>query len=114
MAGRPVGGAVVERPGFGRIRTVNHKEDAMKLSIKALAIALGVVWGGCILLVGLAQLAWPGYGSAFLGMAGSIYPGFDPAGGAGAVVVGALYGFVDGAVGGAVLAWLYNKVAAAA
>ena len=47
----------------------------MRLSIRALAIACAVIWGGVILLVGLANLLWPGYGLAFLELVASIYPG---------------------------------------
>ena len=81
----------------------------MKLSIKALALSFGIIWGAAIFLVGIAHLIWPGYGTAFLGLVDSIYPGYD-VGGFGSVIVGTLYGLVDGAIGGAVLAWLYNKL----
>lgn len=81
----------------------------MKMNIKALAIAIGVIWSAGVLLVGLAHLAWPTYGTAFLDLTASIYPGFHPDGGFPAVIVGALYAFVDGAIGGGVIAWLYNK-----
>lgn len=80
----------------------------MTLSIKGFAVAFGVLWGGCVLLLGLGDLMWPGYGRAVLDLAGSIYPGFHPGTGFGSVIVGALYSLVDGAVGGAVFAWLYN------
>ena len=80
----------------------------MKLNIKAFAIAIGIVWGACILLVGLANLVWPGYGAAFLDLAASIYPGFHPENGFTAVIVGTLYALVDGSIGGVVIAWLYN------
>ncbi len=87
-----------------------RKEVDMKLSIKALAITVGGIWGACVLLVGLAHLAWPGYGTAFLDLVASIYPGFHPDNGFAAVVVGTLYALLDGGIGGAVFAWLYNKV----
>ncbi len=82
----------------------------MRLDTRALAITSAVVWGGCILLVGVSHLIWPGYGVAFLDMAASIYPGFHVAG-IGSVVVGALYGVVDGAIGGAIFGWCYNRLA---
>jgi hypothetical protein len=83
----------------------------MKINLRALAVASGLLWGGAILLVGAANLMWPAYGRAFLDAVGSVYPGFHPGTGVGAVIVGALYGLVDGAVGGAVFGWLYNSLA---
>lgn len=79
----------------------------MRLDPKSLAFALGVVWGAAILLTGVAHEVWPPYGGSFLDLAASIYPGFH-VGGFGQVIVGTLYGSLDGALGGAILAWLYN------
>ena len=81
----------------------------MKLSVKGLALAGGILWGVLgILGVGLVNLVWPGYGKAFLDLAASIYPGYHATPSFGQVIVGTLYGFVDGAAGGAIFAWLYN------
>lgn len=86
----------------------------MKLSVKGLAVALALVWGIlAMFLTGLANLIWPTYGRAFLEVMASVYPGYDATGGFGEVIVGALYGLLDGAVVGAVLAWLYNRFAGA-
>jgi hypothetical protein len=80
----------------------------MKFDIRALALAIGVFWGGAILIMGVANLIWPGYGQAFLQLLASMYPGYSGAATFGQVVIGTLYGLVDGAIGGAVFAWLYN------
>ena len=80
----------------------------MKFNIGALALAIGVFWGGAILLTGVANLIWPGYGQAFLQLIASMYPGYSGGATIGQVVIGTLYGLVDGAIGGAVFAWLYN------
>lgn len=85
----------------------------MKLDIKAMAITLGLVWGAAVLLVGIANLVWPNYGQAFLELVASIYPGYAAGASVGQLILGALYGLVDGAVGGAVIAWLYNLFAGA-
>jgi hypothetical protein len=83
----------------------------MQLNIKAMTMAFGLIWGGCILVVGAANLIWPGYGQAFLQLCASIYPGYHPGTGIGSVVTGTIYALVDGGVGGAVVAWLYNLFA---
>jgi hypothetical protein len=81
----------------------------MKLDVKALAIALGVLWGLAIFLTAVANLIWPTYGRTFLEVVASVYPGYTAEASVGQAIVGALYGAVDGAVTGLVLAWLYNR-----
>jgi hypothetical protein len=83
----------------------------MRFNIRALALAIGVFWGGAILITGVANLIWPGYGQAFLQLIASIYPGYSGASSLGQVVIGTLYGLVDGTIGGAVFAWVYNWLA---
>lgn len=80
----------------------------MRFSLKALAGAFGLLWGGALLVVGLLNLASPSYGSGFLQMASSVYPGFRVNRTFVDVLIGAGYGLVDGFVGGLVLGWLYN------
>jgi hypothetical protein len=79
----------------------------MRLNPKSLAFACGVAWGAAILLTALAHELWPSYGGTFLELAASIYPGFH-VGGFGQAIVGTLYGALDGAACGAIVAWLYN------
>jgi len=83
----------------------------MRLSVTALGLTAGILWGAAILVVSLANLVWPSYGRLFLDLIASVYPGYRPGAGLGSVVTGTLYGLVDGAVGGAVFAWLYNLLA---
>jgi hypothetical protein len=80
----------------------------LRLNIKALAIALGLIWGGSVFLAGIAHLLWPSYGVAFLEFAASLYPGYHVEGGFLQVIVGTLYALLDGAAGGVIVAWLYN------
>lgn len=80
----------------------------MKLSLKGMAIAIGLVWGGAVLLVGLIHLADPNYGMNFLQMTSSVYPWFHVSRSAGSIAIGTVDGLVDGAVAGVLLAWLYN------
>lgn len=83
----------------------------MKLSVKAFAITAGLLWGGAILSVTLVNLAAPTYGQAFLDLCSSIYPGFHASRTIRSVVIGTLYGLLDGGIGGAIFAWLYNRFA---
>ena len=81
----------------------------MRLSLKGLAFSFGILWGGCVFLVGLGNLMWPEYGAAFLDLARSIYPGYAHTSGLWGVIVGTLYASVDGAIAGLIFGWLYNK-----
>jgi len=81
----------------------------MKLSMRAVALASSVIWGGMILIVGLCNLASPAYGAEFLRLVGSIYPGYHAAPHLGSVLVGTLYGLADGAIGGIIFVWLHNR-----
>ncbi|MFQ5618427.1 MAG: bacteriophage holin [Rhodospirillales bacterium] len=81
----------------------------MKLNVRAFAIAFGLWWG-----IGVFFLAWwvnlvggAPSGGTLLEL---IYIGFayTPVGS----VIGLAWGFVDGLIGGAILAWLYNLLAA--
>ena len=83
----------------------------MKFSIKGLALASGILWGVAMLGMGLANLIWGSYGQQFLQMMASVYPGYHATRSVAEVVAGTLYGIVDGLIGGAVFAWLYNKFA---
>jgi hypothetical protein len=83
----------------------------MRLSVKAFAIALGLIWGGGVACASLAHLAFPSYGSSFLELVSSIYPGFHAARSLGDALIGTIYALVDGATGGLMFAWLYNLFA---
>lgn len=82
----------------------------MKLDVRGLAFAGGIVWGGAMFLVALANLAWPTYGTAFLQAMASVYPGYVGERSIGQVIVGTGYALVDGGIAGGVLAWLYNRL----
>jgi hypothetical protein len=79
----------------------------MKLKVVAFGLAFGILWGLGILILGI--LAIFGYGLTWVAVLSSVYIGY------GATIlgslVGAFWGFVDAFIGGAVFAWLYNKLA---
>ncbi|MBN1589393.1 MAG: bacteriophage holin [Pirellulales bacterium] len=79
----------------------------MKLNVKAFALACGLIWG-----IGLFALTWwiialegPTDDTTFLGR---VYVGYNlsPMGS----VLGLVWAFFDGLIGGAVFAWLYNTI----
>lgn len=80
----------------------------MRLSLKGLTFACALLWGGMILFVGLLNLASSTYGTEFLKLISSIYPGFHASRTFFDVIVGTGYGLVDGAIAGLILGWLYN------
>ena len=84
----------------------------MRINVKAAALTAGLVWGVLAMFVtGVGNLLVPGYGQALLDVMASVYPGYAATPTVGQVIIGTLYGLLDGAVGGAVFAWLYNALA---
>ena len=81
----------------------------MRLNVKAFALTCGLIWG-----LGLFLLTW--WIIAFEGstkeitLIGQVYRGFNisPLGS----VIGLIWALVDGTIGGAIFAWLYNLIAA--
>ena len=65
-----------------------------------------------MLFVGLVHMAVPSYGGEFLRLMSSVYPGADTAPTVGRVLLGTLYGFVDGAIAGWLFGLLYRAFAA--
>jgi len=77
-----------------------------KLNVKALAVGLGVSWGFAMLFIGWASMY--GWGTKFVEVISSVYIGFAPSLSGG--IIGAIWGFFDGAIGGAIIAFVYNAV----
>lgn len=79
----------------------------MKLNVKAFSLTCGIFWG-----LGLFLLTW--WMIAFDGatgeptLIGRLYRGFNisPSGS----FIGLVWAFVDGLIGGAIFAWLYNLI----
>ena len=83
----------------------------MRVSLKGIALSSAILWGGAMLFVGLVHMAAPSYGGDFLRIMSSVYPGADTAPRLGRVLLGTLYGFVDGGVAGLLFGWLYSAFA---
>ncbi len=76
-----------------------------KVHILSLGLAMGVLWGACMLFMGLMVL-WFGWGTGFMELVSEWYIGFAAT--LPGVILGTFWGFVDGFVGGGLLAGLYN------
>jgi len=80
----------------------------MKLNVKAFALAAGILWAAGVLFI-LFVAGQTGYFTDFSSLLTTSYPwtGTNTVG----VLIGGVWGFADAAIGGAILAWLYNKFA---
>ncbi len=77
----------------------------MRLNLKALALSCGILWALCLFLVTLISLV-TGYADALLEVVASIYPGYSVS--ALGLILGLIYGFVDGAIAALIFGWVYN------
>lgn len=81
----------------------------MRLDIRAFALACGLIWGLGLFLITWWIIAFEG-ASGDRTLIGLVYRGYaiSPLGS----VIGLAWALVDGVIGGAVFAWLYNLLAA--
>jgi hypothetical protein len=75
---------------------------------KAMTGASAILLGACMLIVGLLNMRFASYGGDFLRMMSSVYPGFHDSRTIGQVILGTIYGFVDGGILGYIFSSLYR------
>ncbi|MCL7414051.1 MAG: bacteriophage holin [ANME-2 cluster archaeon] len=77
-----------------------------ELSVKALSLGIGGTCALYLLLLGWASIF--GWGTDLVEIISPVYLGYNSTfiGG----IIGALWGFVDGAIAGAIIALIYNAV----
>ena len=80
----------------------------MKFNIAAAAITGGLGFAIALGLAGIINMFVEGYGSNFLDMMASVYPGYKASGTVGDLVIGCFYAATDGIIAGGGLALLYN------
>jgi hypothetical protein len=83
------------------------EEAAMKLEVRAFALTCAIVWG-----LGLPLLTWwiialDGASTAPTWL-GHIYRGYNLT--VAGSLIGAMWAFFDGLIGGAIFAWLYDVI----
>ena len=88
-----------------------QKNKCGYLSPKALAIAVGVLWGVYVFFLGLILTFFPNakffwVSKELLGMLATVYPGYAAT--LSGSIIGLIWGTICGAIGGAVTAWLHN------
>ncbi|QVL56717.1 MAG: bacteriophage holin [Simkaniaceae bacterium] len=76
------------------------------LKVSKFGLAGGVLWGAMMFICTVLSI-YTGYADTFLLAMKSCYPGYSLTWGG--AFLGLIYGFIDGFVGLAILAWLYNK-----
>jgi hypothetical protein len=77
----------------------------MRLRVRALGMAVGIVWGLGVLFATLTVI-WHGQPTG-VPLFKQLYPGYDAT--YLGQLVGFIWGFVYGFVAGALIAWLYNQ-----
>jgi len=80
----------------------------MKLSVHGMGIALAVIEGGAVLVLGTFASLF-GYGVDLVSLVSKMYYGFDTS--FNGIIVGTFWGLVYGFIFGTVLAWVYNYFA---
>ena len=92
-----------------RLRKINKREviGMEKLNVKALAVGIGVLWAIYVLFIG--WVAAFGWGKELVTVLSSLYIGYSASFVGG--IIGGIWAFIDGAIAGAIIAWVYNKVA---
>ena len=74
------------------------------MKVKALSISLGIVWAAGVVILGWVAIG--GWGDYAVDVLGSLYIGYE-ASFTGAII-GGIWAFVDAAVAGFFIAFLYN------
>jgi len=80
----------------------------MRFNIKAFALSCAIFWSLSVFVMTWWLIAFNATGE--MRLLGEFYRGFTvtPVGS----LIGAVWGFFDALIGGAIFAWLYNKLAA--
>ena len=81
----------------------------MKLNVKSFALTCSIFWGFCLFFITWWMIAF-GAGPDDLAFVGKIYRGYSVS--AVGSFIGLAWALVDGLIGGAIFAWLYNLISA--
>ncbi len=79
-----------------------------KLNVKAVALAIGIMWSLGILFVSVVALISSTYLHNVVDFISTLYLGYSLS--FTGILIGMVWAFFDAAIGGFVFAWLYNKL----
>jgi len=82
-------------------------EHTLRLDARAFALACGLLWS--LSVAGIGYAARFGWGERWQRLLADVYVGYGESDEA--IAIGALWAFLDGAVGGYAFAWLYDRLA---
>ena len=77
-----------------------------KCAPNALGVAIGILWAAHVFFCGITAMF--GWGVSLVEVLSSLYLGYAPT--LIGAFIGAVWGFVDGYIAGAVIAWIYNRL----
>lgn len=86
-------------------------EENMKLNVKAFALTCALIWGIGLFLITWWIIAFDG-ATGEITLIGRLYRGYSisPVGS----FIGLVWASIDGLIGGALFAWLYNSISGCA
>lgn len=77
----------------------------MKINVKAFALTCGLFWGFGLLFITWWIILFEGL-TGEITLIGKVYLGYNIS--IGGSIIGFLWAFADGIIGGGIFAWLYN------
>ncbi len=81
--------------------------DTSRLAVVSFGLAFGIIWALGAFLLGI-MAAFSGWGISIVEVLSSLYIGYSPT--FIGSIAGAVWGFADGFVFAALVAWLYNRL----
>ena len=88
------------------VRGATISAETSKLAVATFGLAFGIIWAVGAFLLGL--MAMGGWGVAIVEILASVYIGYSPS--FVGSIAGAVWGFFDGFIFAALVAWLYNRL----
>ncbi|MFH1791693.1 MAG: bacteriophage holin [Candidatus Omnitrophota bacterium] len=77
-----------------------------KIDLKALALSLGIFWGGSMIFFAITAAAM-GFCADIVDFMSTKYIGYAPT--VPGAIIGGIFGFIDAGICGLIIGWLYNK-----